>query len=1013
MKTTLRALSFVVILAVLMPLAVSAELNLLPNPDFEKGADDKPASWSSDDPQAQWTSSAQEGTHAVLVHGNGTNSLIWHTQPLPLIPGGLYHLSFHAKKSHETTGGLIISGIDNINRDFTASDEWRPFGYIFSVANNMSQSQIRLGQWEINGTLSFDNASLRPVQATHKVYQGKSMLGEGETVINGIYRFNANYAWEGANYHRTLFVNHCGFNSYRWTFCNGSEVIYRHDLPYSQTHASLRISMNYHIAGTLNVEASRDGKKWLPVGNFDGNRKEGTNEIPSTLFPTTNLFIRLSTRDANANFQVDTYDYTASLDGQPADANGQTRFFEVLKSGQDVGVALNAIHDEVEYQASPLLSLTFTNLSNKDQKVAVILDVDGKQQHQIHKLVLSEPQNSTTNVVIPCTFETPGKHSITVNITNKFGTTVFSGQTDVNIPFLFDPRPGYFAGGNGDLQLWWCESAWKIGLDKQWPAPGKIKPITISAAKGEFEPFQLVLHPLKDGVVITDCTVSPFQDKKGNFASVNTTIDRVEYVHVTHPTDATCQPGWYPDILPPLELPLKPVTGKNSPLWITLKINRDTAAGHYTGQVSLNTSSGKFTVPVDLNVYNFEIPKEAHLRSALGLGVGDINRFHHLQKPGDQQAVYEKYLLNFVDHRISPYSFFNYSGIEIQFVGTGTNKHANINFDKFDKAAARWLDKERFNTFVLPLLGMGGGTFQSRSLGTLEGFTEGTPEHARLFKDYLSQIEAHLKQHGWMEKAFAYWFDEPDQKDFQFVSDGMKRIKAACPSLKRMLTKQPAPLLEGNVDIWCALTPEWTPARVSARRTAGQEVWWYICCGPTAPYVTEFIDHPGSELRLWPWQSWQYGVQGILIWATTYWTSDCAYPKELQDPWKDPMSYVSGYDFKPGYIAYWGNGDGRFMYPPHKTLGSKEPCLDGPVNSIRWENLRDGMEDYEYFWLLDQAITLAKSRGTHSSLLQDAQALLKVPADISADTTHFTTDPRLITAYRNRVARMIEKLSRD
>ena len=107
-----------------------------------------------------------------------------------------------------------------------------------------------------------------------------------------------------------------------------------------------------------------------------------------------------------------------------------------------------------------------------------------------------------------------------------------------------------------------------------------------------------------------------------------------------------------------------------------------------------------------------------------------------------------------------------------------------------------------------------------------------------------------------------------------------------------------------------------------SRRTAGTRSARTrpIRCGPTAPYLTEFIDHPGTELRLWPWQSWQYGVRGILIWATLYWSSSSAFPPpKIQDPWSDPMSYVSGYDFGLGHIGYWGNGDGRFLYPhlPH------------------------------------------------------------------------------------------------
>src|SRR3974390_3929575 len=76
---------------------------------------------------------------------------------------------------------------------------------------------------------------------------------------------------------------------------------------------------------------------------------------------------------------------------------------------------------------------------------------------------------------------------------------------------------------------------------------------------------------------------------------------------------------------------------------------------------------------------------------------------------------------------------------------------------------------------LMRLRGMGGGTFYSRSLGELEGFQEGTPEFARLFQDYLSQIQAHLEQRGWLPKAFTYWFDEPARKDFEFCVEGRER----------------------------------------------------------------------------------------------------------------------------------------------------------------------------------------------------------------------------------------------
>jgi hypothetical protein len=597
-----------------------------------------------------------------------------------------------------------------------------------------------------------------------------------------------------------------------------------------------------------------------------------------------------------------------------------------------------------------------------------------------------------------------------------FGSTALSQEATNGLPVLNDPRPGYWLAQTKDLGIWWCESGWKIGRERAMPPKpdqGFVKPVAVSAARGEYEPVQVILRPEHDGELLS-AKVTPLRGRWGRSGPISVRIDEVAYVHVTQPTDKTCAPGWYPDPLPPLLAPLRLHARQNQPLWLTFHVPPDTRPGNYTGALTLKTTLGEVRVPLAVHVFPFALPTESHLRSALGLGGSRINRYHHLTRQENQEAVFDKYLRNFAEHRISPYSFFDYAPMDIRFVGEGTNQHAQVDFTRFDQAAVNWLDAHHFNSFLLPLRGMGGGTFHSRRIGELEGFKEGTPEHARLFHDYLSQIEQHLRERGWLDKAYTYWFDEPDPKDYEFVTDGMKRIKTAAPGIKRMLTEQPEPALEGSVDIWCALTPKWTPEQVRARRAAGEGVWWYICCVPKAPHVTEFIDHAGTELRLWPWQSWQYGVQGILIWATLYWTSPTAYPDpQLQDSWQDPMSWKGGYSTAIGEKKPWGNGDGRFLYPPRRNPNtSQTPCLDEPINSFRWENLRDGMEDYEYFWLLQQEIErVAKARG-ETQAVKEARRLLQVPDEISKDTTHFTTDPRPLLQHRDRIARMIERLQR-
>ena len=76
---------------------------------------------------------------------------------------------------------------------------------------------------------------------------------------------------------------------------------------------------------------------------------------------------------------------------------------------------------------------------------------------------------------------------------------------------------------------------------------------------------------------------------------------------------------------------------------------------------------------------------------------------------------------------------------------------------------------------------------------------------------------------------------------------------------------------------------------------------------------------------MWLWQAWKYGLDGIYIWNTNYWMSPLLHSdNELPNPYLDPMSYQSGYGLPIDYVGHWGNGDGRFLYPPIEVFdGSK------------------------------------------------------------------------------------------
>ena len=348
-----------------------------------------------------------------------------------------------------------------------------------------------------------------------------------------------------------------------------------------------------------------------------------------------------------------------------------------------------------------------------------------------------------------------------------------------------------------------------------------------------------------------------------------------------------------------------------------------------------------------------------------------------------------------------------------ELVAPAEKLKVKFDFSAWDKAMARAVDHYNFNSFRLSIPGLGGGTFHAISQPSLLGFAEDDPEYPIILESYCTQLEEHLAGRSLLDEAYVYWFDEPSPDQYAFVMKGFEKLKRYCPKIPRMLTEQPEPQLAGGPNIYCVISNLYRHDDAEDRREFGDKFWWYVCTGPKAPYCTLFIDHPGTEMRIWLWQTWQRNIEGILVWQTNYWTSPVAYPDKPQNPYADPMGWVSGYSTPKGEKRPWGNGDGRFIYPPVSAADANppQPVLEGPVDSIRWEMLRDGIEDYEYLAILKR---LLKAKNTKLSASQRNQysALLEVPEEITKDMTTFTEDPAPIEARRDEIARAIAKLSR-
>ncbi len=336
-----------------------------------------------------------------------------------------------------------------------------------------------------------------------------------------------------------------------------------------------------------------------------------------------------------------------------------------------------------------------------------------------------------------------------------------------------------------------------------------------------------------------------------------------------------------------------------------------------------------------------------------------------------------------------------------------------LDFSAWDKAMSQAIDHHHFNSFQVNIPGIGGGTFHEIVMPGLLGFTEETPEYAALFDSYGRQLEEHLRAKGWLDQAFIYWFDEPSPDQYPFLMNGFAKLKRSCPRIARMLTEQVEPALIGGPNIWCSITDNYKHGPAEERRKFGEKFWWYVCTGPKAPYAGLFLDHPAPEMRILLWQTFQRNIEGLLVWETTYWTSSAAYPDpdQPQDPYRDPMSWTSGYSTPAGERHPWGNGDGRFIYPPLEAVGGPDggPVLAGPVDSIRWEQLRDGIEDYEYLCILRQLLAQRKG-GLSREAFQNYAQLLTVPENITRSMTEFAADGLPIAQQRHRLAMAIQEL---
>ena len=547
----------------------------------------------------------------------------------------------------------------------------------------------------------------------------------------------------------------------------------------------------------------------------------------------------------------------------------------------------------------------------------------------------------------------------------------------------------------------------------QHQVPFGTQTADICAARNEVESFQVVVAAIKGNARIVDAAISDLIGPQGaKIGKEHLRLYREEYVRVRMSTPrAELPPGLYPDPLVPFldpttgkpieplnqhqerwgepmvvrghdmfALPFDVSEGQNQPIWVDVHVPKDAPAGEYKAIFRVTVQSAPAVeIPVTLTVWDFALPDGPTHRNHFG-GFENVARSFGVQ-PGSEQyrAIEARYCQAMAENRLNP-PIPHHLLPDVKPDGS-----LNIVPERH-KALQQFITDLHVTDFQIP-----NAPFALLPGSTLNpNYKEIAPDQREKAQRYYRAYYDYLKQNGWEKRAYVYLLDEPNTREnYEQVLVLGQMIHEAAPGLKLLVVEQtytqdPSwPDIDPAVDIWCPLFGFIDRDTTRAKIVKGDEVWSYTALVQLAPpYHPQYqqlkdknpphwhIDSPLLVYRVPTWINRQYGITGLLYWSTV---------TTVIDPWFNPtFAHPRHY-----------NGGGFLLYPG-------TPCgINGPVASMRLKNIRDGMEDYEYFTLLEK----------HAG----AKAVQELVDRIAPNWWDYSRDPKAISDVRREIARQIKE----
>ncbi|UCH79245.1 MAG: DUF4091 domain-containing protein [Candidatus Coatesbacteria bacterium] len=444
--------------------------------------------------------------------------------------------------------------------------------------------------------------------------------------------------------------------------------------------------------------------------------------------------------------------------------------------------------------------------------------------------------------------------------------------------------------------------------------------IHLTALRGETEAFQLVVNADYGNINDVEVKVSPLAGPGGaQLPAENVSVYFEYYLATTSPSNSNGRLGEIPDALPPLAQPFDLAKAQAQPLFVVVDVPRETKPGVYAGDVVV-TARGAESEKLTLAVEVLDVALEPALAppAFVELDYTALSAWEggKAGEPVKPEAL-KPYLDMFRERGLRP-------------LDHGYTQRRLTASEK--KAAREWAEAAAgADPVFFPLSPTAEG-----KTSTLEDMAA---EYARMYEAW--EEEAPSTAVVWAAfpgGASAPFGERPGPEAAKWWRD----LGAAAASWP------------GRPALAAATSPYRGAPGVSLARAGKGVTWWApafanVAAGPGSfrnlkgkhKYLLradasggDYLDGRRAGARLLSWYGYVWKAAGLIALAPP------AGAVRPRNPWAD--------DPMVGTAAAYGNALGSWFYP------GEPAAVEGPVSSVRLELLRQGLEDWALFKLVEK-----------------------------------------------------------